>query len=132
MRLTVLILALTIAAPSVATTDVGKRYTKEYNECMTNGDAAQGITSAMRECTSLELERQDGRLNQAYVMVMNRLGAAGKAKLRSAQRAWINVRDRTCDAAGKEYDGGTFAPIAYMSCKTDETIKRTLWLERYR
>jgi uncharacterized protein YecT (DUF1311 family) len=132
MRIAVLILALTIAAPSAAKTDVEKRYTKAYDICMSSGDAARGVQPAMNDCASEEYARQDSRLNKVYVAKMGRQSAAGKTKLRGLQRGWIKTRDQKCIAEEKEYEGGSIAPLIFLTCKTNETIMRVMWLERYR
>lgn len=111
---------------------VEKRYSATFNGCMASGDAAQGITTGILDCYSPEITAQDARLNQAYKMVMARLNAARKATLRNSERAWIRTRDAQCSKAMDQYEGGSMGRIALASCMLDETIKRTIWLERYR
>ena len=65
-------------------------------------------------------------------MVMKRLKTAEKNKLRASQRGWIKQRDKICAAQEAEYEGGSIAPLIFHSCMTNETIKRTIWLENYR
>jgi uncharacterized protein YecT (DUF1311 family) len=139
MRLRLFNIALILASLSISNTlqaantaEIEKRHTKAYDECLNNGDAARGVQPAMNACVALEYERQDGRLNQAYSMVMKRQSAAGKTKLRASQRIWIKQRDRICAAEEKEYEGGTMAPMIFHSCLINETIERTIWLEKYR
>lgn len=91
---------------------VEQRYAPNYNKCLNSGQAAEGVTSAMVECNVAETRIQDGRLNQAYKMVMTRLPANRKDQLRLSERNWIKARD--------------------AGCILDETIKRTMFLERYR
>lgn len=71
-----IITASIVAAPLAAQTraQIERRYTPDYNCCM---DASGGVTSEMMDCTGAEIERQDARLNQAYVMVMRPLPRAG-------------------------------------------------------
>lgn len=111
---------------------VDARLTPQYRTCMGSGAAAQGQTLAMKRCQVAEIERQDGRLNQAYMMVMKRLSPKRKAALRQSERAWIGKRDRICQAAAARYRGGSAAGIEAQACYLRETIARTLWLERYR
>lgn len=134
MRLLILIAALgtPLAAQAQWPKSVEARLTRQYDRCMATGDAARGQTVAMKECNGAEIERQDARLNQAYVMVMKRLSAPRKAALRQSERAWIKARDRKCLAAAAVYQGGTAAGLEYQGCYLRETIARTLWLERYR
>lgn len=141
MRFTIIALALGagLALPGPAQlawaqwpAPVERALSREYNDCMARGDAARGATAAMRECSGAEMERQDARLNQAYRMTMQRLPKARQAKLRTAQRAWIRQRDRTCTREALPFHGGTMAPLTHGQCALRETIARRLWLERYR
>lgn len=125
-------LALTSVPALSAPGAVEKRYSKDYDRCLSTGDAADGVQPAMTDCTAQEYGRQDARLNQAWVMVMRRLGPAKKASLRTSQRAWLKTRDRKCLAERDSYQGGSIAPMMFYNCMTNETIKRTLWLEQYR
>ncbi len=122
-----------VATPALAAEPaVEKRYTKDYSICMEVGPASEGVQGVMNGCAYDEYTRQDARLNQAYVMIMRRQSVAGKAKLRTSQRNWIKQRDDKCRAERNEYEGGSIAPLIFHSCMTDDTIRRTLWLERYR
>ncbi len=136
MRVTIITLALGagLALPAAAQwpAPVERALSREYNDCMARDAAAAGVTPAMRECTGTELARQDARLNQAYRMTMQRLPKARQAKLRTAQRAWIRQRDRTCTREAMPFHGGTMAPLTHGQCALRETIARRLWLERYR
>ncbi len=116
------------AAPSV----IEKRYTADYNRCMNSGDAANGVTSAMLDCTVAEYKRQDARLNDAYRVAMARLSPARGSALRTAQRRWLAERDPGCRRKAKPSEGGTIWGIVMTGCQTDETIKQTMWIETYR
>lgn len=134
MKKLILIAALIVplAAQAQWPKAVEARLTRQYQNCTASGAAAQGQTLAMKVCQGEEIERQDARLNQAYVMVMKRLSAKRKGALRQSERAWIRNRDRGCMAKAKAYEGGTAAGLEYQGCYLRETIERTLWLERYR
>ncbi len=134
MRLLILLsLIAWQTAPAIAAVKVQKpRYSAAYIECNNTGAAAQGVQLAMNQCASDEYERQDAQLNQIYTRVMNGQNDGGKAKLRTLQRGWIKTRDRKCAAEKKEYDGGSMAPLVYLSCMTDETLRRIVRLEKYR
>ena len=120
--------AFSLAAEAQSRVSIERRYTSAYNQCL-NGAYT---TLEMNMCFGAERERQDARLNQAYVMVMRPLAAAKKATLRTLQRAWIKQRDVKCERAGNEFAGGTMSTGAVLGCLIDETIKRTLYLENYR
>jgi uncharacterized protein YecT (DUF1311 family) len=105
-----------------------KRLSAEYHRCF----AQDSSTAGMGQCLELELERQEGRLNQAYRMVMMRLPAARKATLLASERAWVRARKRECDRAYKEMEGGTGDGAAYLMCSSVRAAERTAWLERFR
>jgi uncharacterized protein YecT (DUF1311 family) len=69
---------------------------------------------------------EDERLNTTYQTVMKGLDDAGREKLRQAQRAWIVVRDSTCEA---NLTGGTIDRLNVPTCRLDATIARTKQLE---
>ncbi len=123
--------AMSIAVPLYAQSQpqIERRYTPDYNQCM---DASEGVTAAMMDCIGAEIERQDARLNQAYVMVMRPLPRAKKDRLRGLQRAWIRQRDAKCSRAASAEGGGSLAGIVYSGCILDETIKRVIFLENYK
>ena len=88
---TLLIAALAATSASAQTqTQVEKRYTGGYSECM---DESGGVTVEMMNCIAAEIDVQDARLNQAYVMVMRLLPKPRKDTLRALQRTWIKQRD---------------------------------------
>src|SRR4051812_26644115 len=55
---------------------------REYHRCL----GANPSNAEMGQCLELEIERQEGRLNQAYRMVMARLPAPRKAALLTSER----------------------------------------------
>ena len=108
-----------------------QRASQDLERCLNEGDAAQGVTSAMMECLGSEYDRQDARLNQAYKMVMARLTAPQKESLRASQRLWIKRRDVNCHRKSKVEAGGSMEHMIHTQCLVDETIERTVWLEKY-
>lgn len=129
-----LLCAAALATPAQAQTQaqIEARYSGDYNRCMATGDAADGVDSAMAACTDAEIARQDARLNLAYKATLARLTPAQKPALVSSERGWIVRRDNQCDNTAAEFQGGTMAAVVRSGCVLDETIKRTMWLERYR
>lgn len=102
------------------------QYSGEYNRCMSSGDAGDGVTSAMEECSQSELARQDGRLNRAYGAAMTRRDESQKAALRTEQRAWIKRRDSKCS---EELEGGTMDALIETECHLEMTTLRASQLE---
>lgn len=68
-----------------------QRISKAYRQCVDSISNTEAI-----ECAWTEYNIQDGRLNQAYGMVMARLDANSKSKLRLMQKKWILIRDQRC------------------------------------
>jgi uncharacterized protein YecT (DUF1311 family) len=126
---TLLIAAMFASSASAQTqSQIEKRYTQTYSDCM---DTSEGVTSSMMDCIGAEIEVQDGRLNQAYVMVMRPLPKPRKDTLRGLQRTWIKQRDAKCKRAIAD-EGGSMGSIIYADCILDQTIKRTIFLENYK
>ena len=125
-----LILVLAAAAPAAATGG-GYRDTllsREYHRCIKEDPSNAGLG----QCLELESERQEGRLNQTYRMVMARLPTARKTALLNSERSWVNARKRECDAVYREMEGGTGAGVAQLMCESVRAAERTNWLERFR
>lgn len=94
---------------------------------MSSGEAAQGVTVAMADCTSAEIDVQDAKLNAAYQQAMRGLEEGPRQKLREAQRAWIKFRDTKC--ASEANSGGTVDILNSGGCILDATVRRTIELE---
>lgn len=97
---------------------------------MSSGEAAQGVTVAMADCASAEIEVQDARLNAAYQQVMRGLEEGPRQKLRDAQRAWIKFRDTKC--AAESQGGGTMDMLNGGSCILEATARRATELQAMR
>jgi uncharacterized protein YecT (DUF1311 family) len=101
----------------------GSQDSPELTKCLATGDAANGVTSAMVECTNKELAVQDAKLNSTYKTTMAALNPEQQSALRNAQRKWIKFRDSKCDAENQS--GGTIDEVGRPSCILDMTIQRT-------
>ena len=70
-----------------------------------------GNDPAMAEAVYIAGEQWDAELNKYYKIVMGKLDAAGQAKLKESQRAWLKFRDAELSAAEAVTDvfesGGT-------------------------
>lgn len=113
-------------APSVAKAEPTAQsdspgYSASYRNCMSSGEAAEGVTSAMAGCNSEELSKQDARLNDAYRAAMATRSPDQKTALRDAQRAWIKLRDTRCR---EDLEGGTMDILIEGGCILDMTAKR--------
>jgi uncharacterized protein YecT (DUF1311 family) len=104
---------------------VTSRYTQHFHAC-TSGRSA---TSVLVPCFEQEFTRQDMLLNRAWLTAMRRVPAARRSALRAAERQWIVARDPFC----KRFVGGlrgSLVSVAYLDCRIELTVRRTLWLER--
>jgi len=110
-----------VAAEPVA---YDRYYSQMYKDC--NGDAETSLDRVA--CTSNELNLQEGRINQAYIMVMRHLPQPAKDALRANQRQWVAAKDRRC-TTGDLPSMGWSRSVAMRTCLIDETIKRRLQLE---
>ena len=130
------LLLLTAPVPGMASpasevdAAVSARYSAGYHQCI------DGQTSdfAMTACTRAEHQRQDASLNRVYRTLLGRLSRPRAAQLRASQRAWIRSRNEYClrQTGAPMKDWGTKHRLDYSSCLLDRTIRRTVWLERYR
>jgi uncharacterized protein YecT (DUF1311 family) len=132
LRSLLFVASLIAAAPLIAQSnaEVERRYSKEYVRCT---DSPEGeSTYGMLECIGNEHKKQDAALNATYKKVMARLKPARQKTLRQLQRDWIKRRDAIASESAAEWEGGTGASVAYTSSLLQETVRRTIWLERYR
>lgn len=83
----------------------------------------------MNRCAALRFEAADARLNQAYRTAVSRADAADRARLRTAQRAWIAFRDSHCAWKSSDSEGGSLHPLLIHSCMADLTDQRTHQLQ---
>lgn len=88
-------------------------------------------TIELRQCTAQEYQAADRRLNQVYQQLTRKLKVSQRQRLVTAQRAWIQFRDQSCDYEQGVYEGGSFAPVARGQCMTQMTRKRIADLEGY-
>lgn len=114
------------AAPADPYSD--RTLSAEYHRC-TGSDAGSSVKG---QCIELELERQEGRLNEAYRLVMSHLPPARQAALRQSERAWIKARHAECDRIYREMEGGTGDGLALDTCLAVRAIERTAWIEHFR
>ena len=100
-------------------------YTAQYSICL---DQSEGVTYAMLDCISEELNTQDARLNGAYQKLKASLSAERKQSLLAAQRLWIQYRDANCDFY-YDPEGGTLHRVMANECMLQETAERAKELE---
>jgi uncharacterized protein YecT (DUF1311 family) len=107
---------------------VEHRYTKAFAACQEKAET----TPDNAQCFVAEFARQDAALNAAWKATLARLPAAERQPLTLAQRKWVAARDPFCKAQSDQFSGGTIAPVVYVDCRVEATIRRTLWLQGLR
>lgn len=104
---------------------VERRYTADFNSCQ-----KRAVSTPQNEaCLEAEFDRQDAALNHAWKAVMARVPASRRKALVAAERKWSQQRDPFCRSNANSL-GGTIGPVAYLSCRTELTIRRAIWLEK--
>lgn len=90
--------------------------------------------SEMIDCAQDGFDVEDDALNDGYQDVINLMtrwdanlpaNERGAVKaMKEGQRAWITFRDKTCEAEGYIFKGGSAEPLAVIGCKTQLTKER--------
>ncbi len=96
----------------------------------------------LNQCAGEQYHKADERLNAVYrkaldIMQKNLSSAQDHkdahqikynqqaiAKLRAAERAWIQYRDLHCEAARHQYEGGSMSPMIWGFCMAQTTSDR--------
>jgi uncharacterized protein YecT (DUF1311 family) len=109
---------------------VEPRLSRDFRACMSEGDAAQGVSSALGGCYLAEGFRQDVILNQTYMGALASLPEHGRRELVQTQREWTAARKEMCEREASAFAGGTHEGVALQACFLNETVKRIIQLER--
>lgn len=91
-------------------------------------DPDNDSTPMMAACLEREAAIWDERLNDDYKALIAGLDEAEATRLRDSQRAWLTVRDATCDIETSFWEGGTGLGGAYSGCMLRETGARDVSL----
>jgi uncharacterized protein YecT (DUF1311 family) len=83
------------------------------------------VTVAMENCFDKAYKAADRGLNQMYSQISKVLQPDDLERLKVAQGLWIQLRDATCTAESKLYNGGTASAPAYSACLEELTRHRT-------
>ena len=88
-------------------------------------------TAELVGCLSKAQTSADSKLNAFYKMVLETLHDRPDdvARLRDAERVWLQYRDANCAAERDLYGGGSGGPPAYLSCIEAMTRARTKELQ---
>ncbi len=83
----------------------------------------------MTQCAGREYRAADAELNRVYQQVTRQEDAAGRARLKAAQLAWLKFRDAECEYEAGDYIGGTMRPMIEAYCLAAVTKARTQQLK---
>jgi len=92
--------------------------------------SSETTTAAMQHCENLRYQKAQQDLDSAYAELMKQLDETGKAKLRTAQAAWLRFRRADSDFAADAARGGTLAPLIRVTVLADLTDARTVELKK--
>lgn len=101
------------------------QHSETFNNCMENSD---GSTPSNLECIYAEHKRHDKLLNDSYKTLMNRLDTESRAMLKTAQLAWIKLRDNNCQLHSKMMTG-QMSTLFLEDCRLEMTAERAAELE---
>ncbi len=90
-----------------------------------------GVTADILDCLNAEGDKADKKLNDTYKATMARLSGTRKDALRNEERQWIKARDAKCNAAGKDFAGGTAQTVEQTSCFVETTKQRIRAIEAF-
>jgi uncharacterized protein YecT (DUF1311 family) len=90
-------------------------------------------TGGMIECTKRAQEQWDQELNKNYSLLIGKLSADEKEKLKVAQRNWIAYRDKEIEFARTMYINmqGTMWRVVLADSQMELTKQRALELQAY-
>ena len=95
------------------------------------GDPCPGSNTQfeLNQCAARARDKADAELNKVYRELMKDAGATERAKLRTAQLAWIKFRDAHCDYESVGNKGGTIYPMVVSFCLAGVTTARVKQLQ---
>lgn len=89
-------------------------------------DCTDATQMGLDECAGAAYKKADAELNLVYGRIVARLtkDAGTKAKLVTAQKAWITFRDTECAFRASAVEGGSMYAMAMALCLADATKQR--------
>nr|WP_314229443.1 lysozyme inhibitor LprI family protein [uncultured Kingella sp.] len=123
----VLLLSAAFAAPAWAKSPQERSY-PEMDKCFEQPEAANGVTAAMLDCTNIEIDRQEARMNDALAKLIAKHPKKA-AQLKKEQANWQRKMKR---ATHKEYGrtGGTMDLLNGSGLALDMIASRADVLEK--
>ncbi len=88
-------------------------------------------TAAMQACESARYTQANQKLNEVYARLMKTLAPSKREKLRVAELAWIQFRDKNAAFMATAAEGGTLAPLIQLTTSTAMTEARAAELAKF-
>ena len=79
-------------------------------------------------CANYEFIKSDVELNQEYAKLSARKDGRNAEQLKSAQRAWVRLRDLGCVYESSDLEGGSLRPTVKLACMRRMTDERIEWI----
>ncbi|QNM97551.1 lysozyme inhibitor LprI family protein [Chitinimonas koreensis] len=117
MRAAACILAAALAAGAAAADDPCPNATSQFD---------------LNQCAGEAYGRADQRLNREYAALRGELDAAGQARLKAAQQAWLKLRDLDCAYQTHRSIGGSIHGMNVAFCRAAASEARASQFERWR
>jgi uncharacterized protein YecT (DUF1311 family) len=83
-----------------------------------------GTQAAASACAHREYQAANAELNKAYNHLSTKLDVDERARLKEAELAWIQYRDKNCEYESSFYLGGTMRPMIESFCLARVTKAR--------
>lgn len=89
-------------------------------------DCADQTQMGLDQCAGAAYKKTDAKLNAVYRQIVTRLAndADTKARLVTAQKAWIGFRDAECKFVAGNAEGGSIYPMLVTQCRDALSQKR--------
>jgi uncharacterized protein YecT (DUF1311 family) len=88
-------------------------------------------TAAMQACESARYTQANQKLNEVYAQLIKKLDPSKREKLRVAELAWIQFRDKNAAFMATAAEGGTLAPLIQLTTSTTMTEARAAELAKF-
>ena len=97
---------------------------KELDNSQEKKDADTGVTLAMRSYAQKEYDMYDKELNDIYALLKKELSPEVMKSLQAEEIKWIEQKEAKAKKEASQYEGGTLAPVVYISSLYESTKER--------
>jgi uncharacterized protein YecT (DUF1311 family) len=78
---------------------------------------ARATTAGMEGCAERELLRSNKEIVANERAIFALLGVKGRPAFARAERSWLAYRHSYCNARATSYEGGSIAPVIFVTCE---------------